>query len=405
MRMSPGLIVGALLMFAARAPAEPQGDCTFALLTSYASGLVRSLHVNGDRGLVSFSNRVEIVDLHPDGTITLAGTIPSNRPPPPTSNGVYISGNRAVVARGTGVVMPTDVLLYDITNPAAPALLGTQQFAADRVVMRLAIIDDFILMLSRGTNGSLNLSVLDATKPDLETLPVGPSAGRDFVYDGADLVYMLKVTGPVEALSVANLPQMPLVGETDDLIPVPGATSITIAYENNLVYVLDDFGRISVVDATNPSFLILLASGGPPAFENAVPYTEDLEVRNGVAYFVGEGDLLNPARLFAMDVNIPTQPTLRARRNFSGAFPVEVTARGVLLGAGAARHYELDCPCPGDTNGDNMVDFADLNTVLQSFNTIPGDPNYNAAADVDGDDDVDFGDLNVVVSAFNTACA
>jgi len=56
--------------------------------------------------------------------------------------------------------------------------------------------------------------------------------------------------------------------------------------------------------------------------------------------------------------------------------------------------------CPGDTNGDNVVDFADLNTVLGAFNqTGPGLP-----GDFDNDNDVDFGDLNVVLSGFNQPC-
>ncbi len=61
-------------------------------------------------------------------------------------------------------------------------------------------------------------------------------------------------------------------------------------------------------------------------------------------------------------------------------------------------------PCPGDVDGDNFIGFADLNAVLSAFNTVVGQPGYNAAADFDDDGDVDFGDLNVVLSAFNSAC-
>ncbi len=61
-------------------------------------------------------------------------------------------------------------------------------------------------------------------------------------------------------------------------------------------------------------------------------------------------------------------------------------------------------PCPGDVDGDGFIGFADLNAVLSAFNTVVGQPAYNAAADFDEDGDVDFGDLNVVLSAFNTNC-
>ncbi len=57
-------------------------------------------------------------------------------------------------------------------------------------------------------------------------------------------------------------------------------------------------------------------------------------------------------------------------------------------------------PCPGDTNGDGEVNFADLNNVLADFNTTGA----NLPGDTDDDGDVDFADLNTVVSAFNTVC-
>lgn len=55
--------------------------------------------------------------------------------------------------------------------------------------------------------------------------------------------------------------------------------------------------------------------------------------------------------------------------------------------------------CPGDTNGDNLVDFADLNTVLSQYNqsgTLTGD--------LDGDGMVNFTDLNILLSNYNLPC-
>ncbi|MBL0921612.1 MAG: choice-of-anchor B family protein [Phycisphaerales bacterium] len=54
---------------------------------------------------------------------------------------------------------------------------------------------------------------------------------------------------------------------------------------------------------------------------------------------------------------------------------------------------------PGDTNGDGVVDFADLNNVLSTFNQTGS----GLIGDVDGDGDVDFGDLNLVLGSFNQA--
>lgn len=60
--------------------------------------------------------------------------------------------------------------------------------------------------------------------------------------------------------------------------------------------------------------------------------------------------------------------------------------------------------CPGDTNGDSVINFADLNQVLSQFgqSSTPGAPFL--AGDVNVDGVVNFTDLNIVLSAFGTGC-
>jgi hypothetical protein len=57
-----------------------------------------------------------------------------------------------------------------------------------------------------------------------------------------------------------------------------------------------------------------------------------------------------------------------------------------------------DPGCPGDANGDNQVDLADLNLVLANFGTAGPD------GDVNGDGQVDLADLNLVLANFGTTC-
>lgn len=59
-----------------------------------------------------------------------------------------------------------------------------------------------------------------------------------------------------------------------------------------------------------------------------------------------------------------------------------------------------DAPCPGDANGDNAVNFADLNIVLSQF----GQSGAGLAGDVTGDGAVTFADLNLVLSQFGLVC-
>jgi uncharacterized membrane protein len=62
-----------------------------------------------------------------------------------------------------------------------------------------------------------------------------------------------------------------------------------------------------------------------------------------------------------------------------------------------------DEPCTGDSNGDDIVNFADLNAVLAAFGqtgapgTIPGDLNNDGV--------VNFADLNTVLANFGSDCA
>ncbi len=56
--------------------------------------------------------------------------------------------------------------------------------------------------------------------------------------------------------------------------------------------------------------------------------------------------------------------------------------------------------CVGDTNGDGIVNFTDLNTVLASF----GQSGEGLPGDVNGDGIVNFTDLNEVLANFGTDC-
>jgi uncharacterized membrane protein len=56
--------------------------------------------------------------------------------------------------------------------------------------------------------------------------------------------------------------------------------------------------------------------------------------------------------------------------------------------------------CPGDTNGDNIVNFTDLNAVLAAF----GESGEGLAGDVNGDGVVNFTDLNEVLANFGADC-
>ncbi len=88
----------------------------------------------------------------------------------------------------------------------------------------------------------------------------------------------------------------------------------------------------------------------------------------------------------------------------ANAGPVESDATiSFFKTAGSATARVLSpagCVITADTNGDNVVNFTDLNTVLGAFGqTGPGNP-----ADVNGDEVVNFVDLNAVLAEFGLDC-
>jgi hypothetical protein len=53
--------------------------------------------------------------------------------------------------------------------------------------------------------------------------------------------------------------------------------------------------------------------------------------------------------------------------------------------------------CPGDVDGDDDTDHADLGAFLAAWGSEPGDPNWNENADLNGDGYVGHSDLGILL--------
>jgi hypothetical protein len=123
--------------------------------------------------------------------------------------------------------------------------------------------------------------------------------------------------------------------------------------------------------------------------------------------------------------------TLEMRLSASGALRVSIDGQRIYAGAGAflssidrfafesennafganaqlrINDVTLTCDapsCAADFNLDDIVDFADLNTVLTNFGIVGILPPEYFLGNANGDGAVDFADLNAVLSAFGTTC-
>ncbi len=87
----------------------------------------------------------------------------------------------------------------------------------------------------------------------------------------------------------------------------------------------------------------------------------------------------------------------------------ELSAAGDAYGSWTSSAADIGTPgqfqavacCPGDVNGDGVINFADLNIVLSSFGAgvVPG-----TNGDIDGNGVVNFADLNILLSGFGMGC-
>ena len=132
---------------------------------------------------------------------------------------------------------------------------------------------------------------------------------------------------------------------------------------------------------------------------------------NGTGGVIQATTFVQPAASLVSDTSAPRGGSIRVLRvSVNGT--VGGTDSQVELGLpnGVTRVYSIPLAvavvsCPGDTNGDGVVDFLDLNNVLSSFGISQGQPGYIAGADVNNDMVVDFLDLNIVLSFFGVSCA
>ena len=163
-----------------------------------------------------------------------------------------------------------------------------------------------------------------------------------------------------------------------------------------------------VIDASTGGALTYAywINSGPGVLDNdslAVEFATDPAGTNWtqVRFFTTQSDNWRTDAITIGDSGeIPSTPTLRVRFIASDLSPASLLEAGI----DAVRISTVSCTdvidCPGDTNGDGVVNFSDLNTVLSAF----GQTGQGLAGDVNDDGVVNFSDLNLVLSNFGASC-
>ncbi|MBX3352573.1 MAG: hypothetical protein KF684_06525 [Phycisphaeraceae bacterium] len=139
-------------------------------------------------------------------------------------------------------------------------------------------------------------------------------------------------------------------------------------------------------DTTVQGFTVGVSSTG--VWHRHLVYALDFAATNGV--YLLKLELFN------------TSPAIADSEPFWMVFDQNATLQDFTAAvAWAQANLGVDAPaCPGDANGDGVVNFSDLNAVLSAF----GQSGAGIPGDVNGDGVVNFSDLNETLSNFGVDC-
>lgn len=317
---------------------------------------------------------------------------------------IAFQGPRALVARGAFANVHNRLYGIDAADPAAPVIATMREFAGALGAVRLRGETAFACTGAAGasqpTLWSLDAADLSAGLPTISSLETTPLV--NFEIEG-DALYAVSASGALQIFNIADPSAMTLESTLPGVL-APSAEPIDIELQGARAYVIDRVGRLSILDLPSPWSASVLST--TTLFtESGNKYVTDLEADGDKLYITVVIGF--QARFTAFDVSNPLEPSRLAWRLLPPwvDYPLVIRPTGIIVGAGGLLHSDLvTCPCPADLNGDGSVDFADLNLVINAFNTTPGHPNFNPDADANHDNAVDFADLNVILAAFNDPC-
>jgi len=292
--------------------------------------------------------------------------------------GIDVEGDLAYLAAGT-----QGLLVLDVSDPAHPVLRGSLDTpgAATAVVVRAGVAwvaDDY----------SNSVRIIDVSNP-ASPLPIGSLAEADRVWDIAlagDLAYVGVTEGGLHVYNVAN-PSAPVsVGSS----PV-FAWSVAVAGRALWLNTRNVPGtvKLDVTDPSHPETLARIPGAGPGRFAAAGRLLYGLG-GNGESLAIWDG---NTATSLHHDAAL-----LDALTGFTPkAMVVDAAARRAWVadGAGGLRVVDfaadiaaLPCRNTDDDDGDGLVDAADLG--CRTWDDPSEKPDCDDGLDQDGDGLIDY---------------
>lgn len=417
-----------------QAPAQALHRSAFVANNGNLEGSVSSYRVRADGTLELIEK--EVIGSRPNTQVYHPGT---------NAQTISISPNGRFLAAGHGTSSTTQeqLTILEVAPNGTLSIFAIVQVADSPLCVRW--IRDDVFCVTRTTSGQNYVDVFrfdpNGSPPGIVAIDIEPSGSfatwlavhpsGNFLYSqttGPSVVFPFRIEVDARLTPLAPLvtPSYPLgLGISPDgtkiyagggisagghavcgafidgaggLSAMPGSAFFSPGTSPKQVVISSDNALAFVAhgtDSTVRSFFIDEATGALSAtgFSRAV----------GIQGSLGEIGVLG-GLLFVIDrdtINDGVRGLMSFTVQPDGSFPIN----GAIVDSAGITPYALatwDTACPGDANGDRLVNFADLSLVLANFGA--SGPVGATPGDVNGDGVVNFADLNIVLANFGAEC-
>ncbi|WP_370574160.1 PGF-pre-PGF domain-containing protein [Methanomethylovorans sp.] len=242
---------------------------------SHRGGSISNVVVNGNYAYIGQGQDLLVADISNVSNPIEMGRVTTQS----IVNNVVISGNYAYVADGQN-----GLVIVDITNPAAPAIVG----AYSSVGAGVALSGNYAYLAS-GTRG---LVAVDITNPTAPT-PVGSyntSGVASKVAISGNYAYVADDNNGLVVVNIANPAVLTPVGGYDT-----AGTASDVFLSGNYAYIADGNSGLEIIDITDPATPVLVGTYDTAGFATDVTvagnYAYVADGTNGMAII----DITNPA--------------------------------------------------------------------------------------------------------------
>ncbi len=323
-------------------------SCTPTLLSSYNAlgfAFAWDVYVSGNRAYIADgSGGLQIIDISNPTAPVLHGTYDT----PGNARGVHVSGSTAYVADADNGLQ-----IINVSFPSAPALLGTYNTAGDA---RDVYVSGSTAYVADDMDG---LQIIDVSNPSAPVL-LGSYDTSGFawgVYVSGSTAYVADGGKGLQIIDVSN-PAIPaLLGSYDT-----SGDAWSVYVSGSTAYVADKFFGLQIIDVSNPATPALLGSYDTPGLSYYV------SVSGSTAYLA---DAHNGLQI--VDVSNPAAPTLL------GSYPTPGDAWGVYVfgstayvadGNGGLQILNIsDCVVSSDTTTTTTTTIATATTTTTTTAT------------------------------------